>query len=183
MSTVWVDTKTGECWDKFEDVPPEVLPRCEYLEDIPGPPEHPSDPDSMGRANWIIEKIAEKRHKIELLKAQQKKRLRQVEADLRSFEWLFGQELEEIVRHKMKSSGERTIHMDYGTAKLRWSKKWVIRDEEKLMSWAEENNPEAIKITRKILVSQLPKTDDHKGLPGAEQEKKQSFSISTKTQG
>jgi len=175
--TIWVDTRNGLCYSKFSEVPEEVIGHCECVEGIPS---GPSQSDHRGRINWIMRVMAEKRYRVDLLKQQQFLQLRQVKADLRSFEYLFGEELEEVARRDLEESGKRTLHLDYGTCRLRSSTKWVIEDQAKLLEHCKQSHPDAVKTTEKVLVSELPKFEVGCVLPGAIRAKTESFSISTK---
>lgn len=146
----------------------------------PGSPD-PSEmveSDVLGRyvlTDAAAERIMESRHAVEADMAALVARRRAINANLDAMErrlcqrlgWIdsqHGAQLEDWVRDHIAGRRERSVRTPYGVAGLRkTAARVIVEDEAEALDWADRNAPEAVRVTRRLLVSALPKDVE---LPG-----------------
>lgn len=124
--------------------------------------------DSAGAAEWVMQQLFDT--ECELAAAIERERalvenVRRLKSRIESRKaallWRFAPELEHYAALVLAGSRERSIVTPFGSFGFRKSREQrEIVDEGAAIAFAEANAPDAIKVTKKLLVSKLP--------PGAE---------------
>lgn len=138
----WIDPETGEVVGVVE-------PKPEFRV------------DSRQAAEWVLQKLMDAEADVFAIQAREKAVLdnlaAQKKAAARKAEWLrarFGPELEEFARQELAGQKGKTLTLDYGKVSFRAvAGKVTVADEARAM----ESFPEAVKVTKSLLISQVPK--------------------------
>jgi hypothetical protein len=118
-------------------------------------------------AEWVLERIfdAESQEAAlgERLRIIAKNIVEMQAAQRRRVEWLrkrFEPELRQWAEHELEGKRTRSIRTPFGTLSFRkGQRKVAVDDEAPAVEWAEKNRPDAVKVTKKLLVSALEEGD------------------------
>lgn len=124
--------------------------------------------DSADAAEWVMRQLFDTECELvaaierERALAENIRRLKsRIESRKNALLWRFSPELEHYAASELANSRERSIVTPFGSFGFRKSREQrEIVDEDAAIAFAEANAPEAVKVTKKVLVSKLP--------PGAE---------------
>lgn len=111
--------------------------------------------DTEEKASWVIGKRNALESKKAILKAQYDAMKKDIENDLRTWDYVFMEKLKAFVRGAIPH-GKKHIKFLTGTAGFRKGVESLeIENEADAMKWAETYCPEAIKTEKRLLVSAL----------------------------
>lgn len=138
----WVDPDTGEVLGVVE-------PKPEFKV------------DDRSSAEWVLQKLMDAEAEVFAIQAREKAVLDNLAAQkkraARKAEWLrarFGPELEQFARKELEGQKGKALTLDFGKVSFRAvAGKVTLADESRAM----ESFPEAVKVTRSFLISQVPK--------------------------
>jgi len=129
--------------------------------------------DSIGAAEWVLEKMAYEDAAIFALAERERALIENIQAIRRQYErrrqWLeyrFGPELAEFAKQNLPK-GKKTWLCPFGSVSFRKiNPKLVIDDASRALETARVECPESIKVEYKILVSQIPEEVRQAALDG-----------------
>lgn len=111
--------------------------------------------DTEEKASWVIGKRNALESRRTILKAQYDAMKKDIDNDLRAWEFCFLEKLKWFVRSSLPKD-KKSVKFLTGTAGFRSSPgSLAITDEEKAMAWAEKNCPDAIVVKKSLSVSTL----------------------------
>ena len=157
----WVDVDTGELYEE---------PRPGAVEvDLPDAPE-----DEPELVEFVLKQAVQLKAVLGVLKEQHAKRVAEVNAQLKSLDWLYRSRLEAQVKLDLKAQGGKKKSVNYAHGKAGWSKRTskVVVDEEAAIAWAIFEAPDAVKTTQALLKGNLPKGVE---VPGVEVKTNETF--------
>ena len=163
----YISTETGEGLEEWE---PGCISLAEYLGD--------SDIDDLEIGDYVTKRKAQITGERAAAKAAFKLRMAQLDSSERGLDHMFGERLEYFVKKKVTGGKRKSVVFAYGVCGFRRSRRVEIpKDKESidlLCDWCEDHAPDALKITRSVLKSELPKTED---IPGVERIDRDEFYI------
>ena len=168
----WIDRISGEIFDTKPENDKELDLEFHQWEDAHGD----ADSDPLWHGNWIVRELMHLRADVSALKTQHKKQLAQANSKLNSFLYLFEEDLKRVARKVNEGTNKKTIHFDHGSTRFRSVNKTLVQDEEAAIKHCSQHLPDAVKTTKKLLVSHIPKGYE---VPGTHRVVEEKFSVST----
>lgn len=139
-------------------------------------------------AEWVLERLSEAEAEVAALERRKTVLVAniesmQLEAE-RRVTFLMGRfllELQAFAEKELAGKKTRTWKSPFGRLSFRKGKsRLVVHDEAKAVEWAKQNQPQAVKVTEKLLVSMLDNVYDDFEAPGLSIEPaRESFAIKT----
>lgn len=176
MTMLYVDPLTGESLDEPREgclsinIPQEEvdqLPDREWL------PDHYMEESLKILANKEANQAKYDRL-IGTLQALCDDKMADLDREQATLDWRLLARLESVVNREVTGTKKRSMNYTYGKAGFRKSSRTEVTDESAAMEWAAANCPEAVKVTRKLLKSVLPKTET---VPGVERHSESTFYV------
>ena len=90
--------------------------------------------------------------------------------------WIVREDLKRVARKMNEGTDIKTIHFDHGSTRFRSVNKTLVQDEEAAIKHCSQHLPDAVKTTKKLLVSHIPKGHE---VPGTHRVVEEKFSVST----
>ena len=109
-------------------------------------------------ANWLVRKVAEHRRYVEKVKRWAVEEAHRAEHEEARLMTLYGGQLQEWARDELARRGGKgkTVYLPAGKVGFRRLRpKLVVVDEGALIEWADANLPNAVVVSRRVLVSRL----------------------------
>ena len=119
--------------------------------------------DSESAAEWVLQKmtdedieIAALRTRMEVLAQNMTTMIKRREQRRQWLETRFSADLEEYAMHNLPK-GKKSWVCPYGKVQFRSSPaKLKVEDQETVLKWAKESQPQAVKVTESFLISEVP---------------------------
>jgi hypothetical protein len=159
----WVDTTTGAVLEEWQEG---------AVFDSPAPAEAAGQDDRSWLADWYLHKLGGIQDERARLKAQHAALLKELDTEERGHRWRWEERLRAVVEHDLADSTRKSKRYTYGTAGHRPRRGVDVVDKEAALAWAEEHAPAAVRVTRSLLKSELPKDVD---VPGVERRTGREF--------
>jgi len=168
---MWINEHGEVVSETLEDMPE----GCGWIE----PEDVPAEPDQSGDdwvPNWLAKQFLHA--DAELAAAREQHRLIEssIKARRRWLEWSYLRRAEVAVAIDMEAEGskKKSRRYSFGTLGWRTSKRVTVTDEGAALEWAAEHCEAAVKVSRSLLKSRLPKGED---VPGVERETVETFYV------